>query len=537
MRLVTAPQLHHIIKSTVEYALLDVRERGLFSKEHVLLSSCMPLSQLEMMVSDLVPRFSTKIIVISEGPTDRDDLSERAAKRLQELGFTDVAILQDGIAGWRSAGFKLFSGVHVLSKAFGEIVADIYKTPFLSPQQEHQKIQGHDKHIILDCRPEDEYNRMTIPGSVNVPGAELVYRVHDIVPDAKTLVVVHCAGRTRSIIGAQSLINAGIPNPVVALEDGTMGWQLAGFELEYGQTRCAPPPSAQGLARAKDCAARVAKRFGLRKIPFAALNRWMTDTEERTTYVIDVRLPKEFEAGHLHGSRNIQGGQLIQGTNEYIAVHNARVVLLDDTEVRATMIASWLIQMGWSDVYVLEGGIGNMPLFSGPSPARVLGFERGVALEPRELHKLSSSFEDPAVVLDLACSTFFKARHIPLAWWGIRSRLPEDLSKLPHTNPCILTSEDGILAHLAAADLRRLKPEAKVFVLEGGTKAWIKAGLPTSQGMENAISGVDDIWYMPYLFPDAPEQAKRDYLEWEVALVEQVERDGTAKFRKFCEQS
>ena len=72
-----------------------------------------------------------------------------------------------------------------------------------------------------------------------------------------------------------------------------------------------------------------------------------------------------------------------------------------------------------------------------------------------------------------------------------------------------------------------------MFVLEGGTNAWIEAGLPTAGGMENAISEEDDTWYMPYMFPDAPEQAKREYLEWELALVAQVERDGTARFRKF----
>jgi hypothetical protein len=31
---------------------------------------------------------------------------------------------------------------------------------------------------------------------------------------------VNCAGRTRSIIGTQSLINAGVPNPVTALRNG-----------------------------------------------------------------------------------------------------------------------------------------------------------------------------------------------------------------------------------------------------------------------------------------------------------------------------
>jgi rhodanese-related sulfurtransferase len=188
--------------------------------------------------------------------------------------------------------------------------------------------------------------------------------------------------------------------------------------------------------------------------------------------------------------------------------------------------------MGWPDVYVLEGGIGNLPLTRDPFPSQVPGFDKRVSVDPQKLQQLLKAEED-FVVLDLASSAFFKKNHISPAWWGIRSRIPADLHRLPSFKTLILTSEGGILAHLAATDLKHLKPELKVIVLEGGTNAWIEAGLPTSGGMENAISADDDTWYMPYMFPDAPEQAKREYLEWELALVAQVERDGTARFRKF----
>ena len=86
--------------------------------------------------------------------------------------------------------------------------------------------------IILDSRPWREYKRMNIPTGIDCPGAELIYRVHDLVDDPDTTIVVNCAGRTRSIIGAQSLINAKIINKVVALKNGTMGWVLAGLKLE-----------------------------------------------------------------------------------------------------------------------------------------------------------------------------------------------------------------------------------------------------------------------------------------------------------------
>jgi rhodanese-related sulfurtransferase len=533
MPLISAYQLKELLKSGSEFAILDVRERHPFSQQHLLLSSCVPLSQLELMVGDLVPRLGTKVVVVSDGPADKYRLAERAAARLHELDYTDVAMLEGGISGWSDAGFEIFSGVGSYSKAFGEWIADTYHTPYVTALEEHRMIENRAKQIIMDCRPTPEYQRMTLPGSINAPGAELVYRVHDAAGDPDTEVVVHCAGRTRSIIGAQSLINAGILNPVAALENGTMGWQLAGFELEYGQSRSAPPPSSSGLARAREGAARVARCFGVRKISYEFLQEWVAKDRKRTLYVIDVRLPEEFAAGHLDGVRNVQGGQLVQATDEYLAVFNSRIVLADDTEVRATMTASWLIQMGWDEVYVLEGGISNLPLTQRPYKPPVPGYEKAGVLTAEELRQRLENSEPGVALVDVASSAFYKAKHIPGAWWGIRSRLGVDLSKLEPSQTLVLNSEDGVLAHLAARDLRGLGFMAEVLVLDGGTQAWSNAGFPTAQGLERTISDVHDAWYMPYMHPDASDEAKKEYFEWEYGLVAQVERDGTAKFRTF----
>lgn len=527
---VTSEGLRDIFRSDGEFAVLDVRERNPYSKAHVLMSSCVPLSQLELSIGDMVPRLSTKIVVVDDGPSDPYKLAERAANRLGELGYTDVSILEGGIDGWRDAGLELFEGVGSYSKAFGEWIAEEYHTPYVTAQEEHDRAAKKENQVILDCRPKNEYHRMTIPGSVNAPGADLVYRVHDAAPDPDSVVVVHCAGRTRSIIGCQSLVNAGIPNPVVALENGTMGWQLAGFELEYEQTHLAPSPSAEGLAKAKECSERLIERFGVRKVSYETVRTWMAQGKERTTYVIDIRLPEEFACGYVEGSRNVQGGQLVQATDEFVSVFNARIVLMDDTEVRAVMTASWLIQLGWSEVYVLENGISGLQLTM-PSTKPGKQYPRGTnTLKPQELAKLLEDPQTKVAVVDVGSSVHYKEKHIPGAWWGIRSRLHVDCANLPQVQRLVLTSEDGTLAHLASRDLEGWDSGPRISVLEGGTKAWIKDGLPISSGMELAISELDDAWYMPYMHPDAPEEAKRAYFAWELGLVAQVKREGTAKF-------
>lgn len=532
MQIIAPIQLKEMLHAKEEIALLDLREQGAFAREHQLFACSVPLSRLELKMCDFVPRQSTRIVLVEQGPLDKLGLAEKGAERLASFGYTNVANMEGGIEGWRSAGFELFSGVNVLSKVFGEFVEFTYRTPRLTAEELKAKLEAGHNVVILDARPQEEYQRMSIPGSIDSPGAELVYRVHDVVPDPETAVVVNCAGRTRSIIGAQSLINAGIPNPVAALKDGTMGWQLAGFELEHGQKRHAPPPSSAGLCRAQACAERVGKRFGVKKINRDTLERWAKEHDRRTLYVLDVRLPEEFEAGHLPGARNAPGGQLVQATDEYVAVHNARLVLVDDNEVRATMTASWLIQMGWSDVYVLKGGSDNGALVPGPHQSKIHGFRENESVSPMALNAMLESGDKLAVV-DLGTSSEYINRHIPGAWWGVRSRLASDLSRIPPVDSFVLTSPDGILAHLAVEEVEACRPGPAVRVLDGGTSAWTAAGLPISGGMERAISEADDVWYKPYEQTDAPYEAMREYLSWEVALLEKLKRDGDTRFRTF----
>jgi len=272
---------------------------------HPFFASSAPLSRLEMMIDDLVPRRDAPIVVLDGGG---EGLAEKAASRLEELSFSNVEILEGGCAAW---GGELFSGVNVPSKAFGEFVEHHYQTPRIPPSQLHELLSSGRKLVVLDSRPFEEYQRMNIPGGIDVPGAELAYRVHDLAPDPDTLVVVNCAGRTRSIIGCQSLRNAGIPNEVVALKDGTMGWDLAGYECERGSQRTASDPSPLGRKMARQRADEVARRFEVKFVSPSDLGQ-----KGRTLYLLDVRTSEEFEKDRVAGSRHAPGGQLVQAADE-----------------------------------------------------------------------------------------------------------------------------------------------------------------------------------------------------------------------------
>jgi rhodanese-related sulfurtransferase len=373
---------------------------------------------------------------------------------------------------------------------------------------------------------------MNIPGGVNVPGAELVYRVQDLAVSPETLVVVNCAGRTRSIIGAQSLINAGLRNEVAALRNGTMGWHLAGYPLEHGKNRRAPPPSAAGLQQAIDAAGRVGQRFGVRRIDHPTLERWRAERGERTLYLLDVRLPEDYAAGHRPDARNAPGGQLVQATDSYMATRNARVVLMDLHGVQATLTASWLVQMGWQEVYVLEAGLLPYGLAAGPWRPDIPGLAGAdpPRLSPAELADALGT--GTAAVLDLAPSPAYRAGHIPGAWFAIRAELEAARARLPAAARWVLTSPDGVLALLAAADARAAGL-GEVAVLRGGTDAWRTAGHPLSQGAGHMASEPEDVFPKPYDREQGVEEAMQDYLRWEVELVRQVEAELPGLFRPF----
>jgi rhodanese-related sulfurtransferase len=337
-------------------------------------------------------------------------------------------------------------------------------------------------------------------------------------------VVVNCAGRTRSIIGAQSLINAGIPNKVVALRNGTMGYNLAGFKPDSGKNQRALTSSAQALERAKAAADRVASRYKIKRISTATIECWRTSEPDRTLYLFDVRNPEEYAAGHIPGAVSAPGGQLVQATDQYAGTLGARIVLIDEYEVRAVMTASWLKQMGWQDVSVLaETGTEK----GWPAPP-VLGHAAPLehTIDAAALAVLLKNGK--ATVVDLSLSSTYRKGHIPGAWYAIRSRLKEALPKIPVTGELVLSSEDGILAGLAVDEAQAFTT-APVSSLHGGNAAWRAAGHSFSTEAKMADEPLD-VWLKPYERPNDTVSAMSEYLAWETDLLPRIARDGTTKF-------
>jgi rhodanese-related sulfurtransferase len=353
---VTPSEIRCALLLRQEIALLDPRHEAAFATGHPLFAANMAADRVAIEAAARLPRKDVPIVLYDDG----EGLVVPARDQLMALGYTNIRALDGGLQAWRMAGYELFQDVNSYAKAFGELVEARRHTPSLGADEVADLIADKANIVILDVRRFDEYATMNIPGSVSVPGAELVLRAGRAASDPDTTIIVNCAGRTRSIIGTQSLINAGAANKVRALRNGTIGWTLARHDLEHGADRRGGIGPFEGAkANARD----VAYRAGVRHVSTREAAALAADTG-RTLYRFDVRPEEEYAAGHLAGFRHYPGGQLVQEIDIAAPVRGARILLTDDKCIRADMTASWLAQMGW-DVYVLDGGYDG-PLEAGP---------------------------------------------------------------------------------------------------------------------------------------------------------------------------
>jgi len=536
---IDAGSLHRLLGSGTEYALVDVREAGVTAAQgSILLAVSIPLSVLELKVGTRIPRPSTPVVVYDGGAGD--DLAERGAARLTALGYTDVRVLAGGLRAWAEAGYKVQSGGdHVIGQAFGEWIEHVYETPHITVEDFRARVAAGEDVVLLDSRPIGEFENHSLPGGTSIPGAELVYRAAEVVKSPDSLVVVNCAGRTRSILGAQVLINAGLPNKVVSLEGGTQSWVLEGHELVHGKSVAAPLPGAQASEAARAAAARFAERFAITRIDKATLAQFRSEAQSRSLYVLDVRTPQEFEAGHLAGSRSAPSWDVAPWTFRYVSTHNARIVLVDNDTVRATVAASWIAQIGWGEVFVLENALDG-ELETGPAPDAFEVPQSGYSVVSADTIDVVSadtidvvSAED-RVVVDVAPSPAYRAGHIPGAVFAIRSRLAGSAADIPGSGPIVVTSEDGVLARFAAAELSGVV-DRPVEVLDGGTRAWQAAGRAIESGTENWLHDADDVVRSGWRETDLEKRKAgfRWYLGWELGLVAELEQDDTVPFKRF----
>ena len=517
--MVEANAVRDLLSDGKEIAFFDVREGGQFGDGHPFFAVSVPYSNFEVRLVELAPALVVRMVLY-----DNDDgIAGLAAARAEALGYTKVSIMAGGAAAWGAAGYTLYKGEHLPSKTFGELLEIGNHTPNLTSEQVMALKAENPNHIIVDSRPYGEYNNFNIPGGICCPNGESTLRIGELVPDPETTIIVNCAGRTRSILGAETLRAFGLPNPVYALENGTQGWFLAGLQREEGATRTYPdaPTSEAKLAPLRERAeARVAKT-GLKFVEPEEAAAWLADTT-RSTYLIDVRSDEEFEADGIPGSRHALGGQLVQGIDLWVGVRGGRVIVMDNEMIRAPMMANWIHQIGY-DVAILRGGVDAMRGIAIPEVS-TFGAEPVAAAAKDQLGN--------AQLVDLRSPRAYRAGHIEGATWSIRPRF-ERLGLTAEKPVVLITSDDGI-AGLAVQRLGELGI-TNVQQLSGDEATWREAGLKivATPNEPSDADGIELVYHWQHRNnPNGGDPAAAHaYLDWEIGLVDQLDQQERDSFR------
>ena len=507
-----------------EIALVDVREHGQYGEEHLFYVVSAPYSKLELDIQRLVPRKTVRLVLVGD---DTNELTARAAHRHEHLGYSDIYLLDGGIAQWKNAGYQVFAGVNLPSKAFGELAEHAFHTPRITAQALNAKIAAKEDIVILDGRPYSEYRKMSIPTAACCPNGELALRIDDLVASPDTTIVINCAGRTRSIIGAQTLINLGVKNEVLALENGTQGWYLADFKLDHGASqKYTETINVKNLTAQQQRTKALAEKHDVAFVDGATVERWLTETT-RTTFLCDVRSPEEFARSTIPGAQHTPGGQLVQATDQYVGVRGARLVVFDEENVRAPAMASWLAMMGW-EVAVLTNALTYqwkpqptaLPLKSPTYAAKVSTIS---AEQLKGLNTLT------ACCVDIRASTKYREAHLKGFVWSIRPQL----KKLPVIQgaPAVVVAEDLAIAHLAALEL--LEAGATHVHINIDTPQQWKAASLEIIATPSQPSDQESIDYLFFVHDrhDGNRAAAMRYLEWEINLLNQIDEQERQSYR------
>lgn len=513
MSAITVHELDRWLKQRPgDFALFDVREAGEAEREHIPGATALPRRLIEFRIDGLLSAYATPIVVY-DGDDGRAPL---AAATLQAAGYRDVRRLAGGLPAWLADGRPIATGFNVPSKVFGEHVLEEDGVTSIAPSD---LAAAHEREpfILWDVRTPAEYGRATIPGSCSAPSFEMI--AHAAAGAHGQRIVVHCAGRTRSIIAARTLQLLGVEN-VAALENGTMGWRLAGLELERGATRTLGAPTTADIANIRVRAQNLAAAAGVSDWTPDALANALDCRRERALVVLDVRGAQAFADAHISDAGFAPGGQLIQCTDDFIAVRSATVVLVDDGDARAFIAAYWLARMGLPMVGVLQGGMpawreAGRPIASGrqtSTPPELVAAQRSA---PQIMSDQLRQSKSDSLIIDVGVSRDYAAGHLPGAIWLPRGWLELHIDR--HARPdrrIVVTASDPRQSLLATAALHA-RGYSNAVALGGGNAAWALAGGELARGLDAEAPFLPDLVDPPYAKGIAE---MRRYLEWEIAL-------------------
>lgn len=515
--LIDADQLRDELAHGSNFAFIDVNERGEYIVGHIPSAVNIERGTFDDRLSTLVPGKDTQLLLTcADGRR-----STSAARVASQLGYTKIAVLSGGNAGWIAAGHELEFGDNTFGKRYGEQVLAQSGVELVSPEELDSLQQAGDV-VIFDVRMEHEYlDEGHLQGAINTPGAHVAPYVFALRENAESdfTVVLNCAGRTRSIIAAEKLMQLGVEN-VVALRNGTMAWLLADRELNVGHTATRSiDVSAQAQTSLREAVQQLAATEGVPSISVADLHRSLD--ERQPIFVLDVRSREEAEQNILPGAQWCPEGQLTNFLDNFVAVRDATIVCYSNNQTRAILSARTLRGMGCPNAVWLEGGFDAWVAAGNPATQLPAAPEWD---DPSFIEVESLGEELPHEVVDIRRMSAFMSGHIPGSVYIPHGLLEFDApARITAGAPVLVISDDPRQARRAIATVSNLGFKS-VHALSGGISAWEESGRETATGMGDNTIDLIAAREEADLVGHGPLELRRDradmerYLRWEIEL-------------------
>ena len=501
-----------------EIAFIDVREIGQHTKGHPFFSISIPYSLFELNLEILIPNKKTKMILLDQN----DGISILAYKAATLIGYSNIFILEEGVNGWINSGYKLFDGINVPSKSFGELIEKHFHTPSITAKELNEKQKNNENCIVIDGRPFDEYQNMSIPNSICCPNGELAYSVSSHVKDINTEIIINCAGRTRSIIGAQTLIDLGISNKVKALENGTQGWFLSDLCLDHNKNDFLDVrPDDTELKKIQNKIFKLLIKHSINLIDFSKAQELILH-KNKSTFIFNVTNSNK----NMNSIRHVPGGQLVQATDKYIGVWKATVILVDDGDlIRAGTTAIWLKKMGYQ-VHVLKKEIINI---------NTLKFKNKFLLKEKEINifeiKKFNNFKN-TILYDIRSSENFMKIRIKNSIWLNRANLRK--VKIKKQQQIIIITDEFDKARLVINDIEEMNLGCVISLYKWKENELINhSNIIDNKPILFPKKDCIDFNFHTYKRHKGSKSHANQYLKWEIGLINKMDKQELSFFNIF----
>ena len=320
-------------------AFVDLRKRKEYVQQFAFGAINCPMDRFIFTIQDLVPDPSTYLIII--GAT-KNELS-KTNSILKRKRFTNYHYIENNYQAWSKAKLPMWAGEFTLSKAFGEWIEKTGSIRNIYPKELHRLHQKKPNTFLqIDARPRQEYEKFTLPFSKQCSGGELPAYLESNHTDKD--LIVHCAGRTRSIVAYQTLLDFNIKNKKFVLNGGTQNWVLHGLNRAY---QCKSDLRQHKINFIQDMklAKKIITKF---KLPYI----------KQLSSVVDVHAfsikSEIIQNKPMKLWKNVNATTLIQNTDKFIASTSTKIYIYSEIPTSAVFAVLWLRRMGYQAVWHID---------------------------------------------------------------------------------------------------------------------------------------------------------------------------------------